>query len=217
LANLAGSRPAWFADTLVHPHEHVYTPATLVALAEECGLRFAGFTDPHLWTPGQLFADAGQQAALGALPPVSRAEVITRLLGEAAPFLELYLAKADAVLPEAADDATLLAGRVEPRGPMVRRELDDALRPGPPTLLEPEVGPGGTLRVRAGRGQTVLPALVAELLDAVGEGIEVAELVVLTAPLLADLPSQRRLPTLLRLLRVLLGPEARLLLFLPSP
>jgi len=212
LADIAEQRPAWFADTLLHPLEHGFSPATVTALAEGCGLAFAGFAFPELWDPRLYLRAPDALQHLGGIGLLRRAEALTLLLGDNAPFLDLYLAHQDAPAPRPPDDETLLAGTLRPHGPWLRRELVDD-RPAPPRRLGAEPSEGGGLLVRGPRGATRVGPDAAALLEMVGSG----------APVQAALDafsSRRGVPAggraaLLGFVRRLLGPSARLFVFEP--
>ncbi len=213
LAELAGERPAWFADTLIHPHEHVYTPLSLLAEAEAAGLAFAGFTFPALWDPRLYLQDPALRQRLDALDLPARAEVLSLLLADGAPFLELYLAPRAAAPPAPPGPQLLRQGRVLPHGPWQRTELGPGGEAGPTSTFGPEPQADGSLKVPGPRGASLLPPAAATVLSLVGEGCPVAELLTRAAPLAADRPEAEREPWLLGLVSLLCSPQARLLLF----
>ncbi|MBM4320038.1 MAG: methyltransferase domain-containing protein [Deltaproteobacteria bacterium] len=211
LAEQAGSRPSAFADTLLHPHEHTYTPRRIVELAARAGFAMAGLAYPHLWEPALYLQEEGLVRRLHELPLLERAEVLSLLLGEAAPYLDLFLAHAGAPPPVQPDDAALRQGRVEPHGPWRRLELAPDLAVQQELLLGPETTEEGALIVRTGRGASRLPPEAATLLGLVGRGVQVAALLRRLSASAADEAAA------LRFLRQLLGPAARLLVFSAPP
>ena len=219
LVELAADRPSWFADTLIHPHEHTYTPLALVEQAAQAGLSFAGWVFPQLWEAAPYLQDAGLRDRLAALPPLQRGEALSLLLAEEAPFLELYLAQADAAPPAPPGDALLLAGRVEPHGPWLRRTLGRAGDGGAfaireEEILGPEPGTDGSLLLHGPRCTSKLPPEAGLLLELIGEGSGVRELLDRARPLLpAALPAAEAQQRLLGFIRRLCGPAARLLVF----
>lgn len=214
LVEIAAQRPAWFADTLMHPLEHGYTPQRAAALARSCGMEFAGFAYPELWDPRIYLSSPEVIERLDRLDPLALAEVLSLLLSEDAPFLDLYLAHADAPPPAQPDDEALLAGTLRPHGPWLRQELvDDTPVAGRELSAEPQAG--GGLLVRGPRGATRVGPDAGTLLELVGTGTP-THMALAAWALRLGAPVATLRPSALAFVRRLLGPSARLLVFEPA-
>ncbi|MFM8605249.1 MAG: class I SAM-dependent methyltransferase [Cyanobium sp.] len=67
-----------FADMYLHPQETSYNLAALLALIEQAGLHFAGFSNPEVWDPARLLSGELLERAM-ALPPRQRWELVEAL------------------------------------------------------------------------------------------------------------------------------------------
>jgi SAM-dependent methyltransferase len=100
-----------FADMYLHPQESSYDLAALMALIEQAGLHFAGFSNPEVWDPARLLGGELLERAL-ALPPRQRWELVEALDPDISHF-EFFVAPAPVHSIDWSDDTTLLAASGE--------------------------------------------------------------------------------------------------------
>lgn len=85
-----------FADTLVHPRETSFSPATLRSFVAAAGLRFVSWRYPAFWDPVVYLRDPVLRERAAALEALEKEMLIFRLGGYGSPFLDLLVERDDA-------------------------------------------------------------------------------------------------------------------------